>query len=143
MTLTWFLTTHILEYSSINTCRPTSPHLWWLVFGILCTMYLMLLEVVILGFVVLVLAPILFVSSRVFEIYYAMLICASDILEYPSILRWSTSLTASQYDQPRNRQATENDSRPYPTCHIHSAATRRCKVCFGRNTSLLSPYNYK
>ncbi|KAG5636029.1 hypothetical protein H0H81_009329 [Sphagnurus paluster] len=52
--------THILEYSSINTCRHTSPHLWWLTFGILCLMYLMVLEVVVLGFVVFIIAPILF-----------------------------------------------------------------------------------
>jgi hypothetical protein len=55
----------------------------------------MLLEIVILGFVVLVLAPILFVSPRVLEIHYAMLICAPDILEYPSNLRWSSPLAAS------------------------------------------------
>ncbi|KAG6915789.1 hypothetical protein DXG01_009827 [Tephrocybe rancida] len=56
----WFLTAHILEYTSINTCRHSSPHIWWLTFGILCLMYLMVLEVVILGFVVFVIAPILF-----------------------------------------------------------------------------------
>lgn len=63
MTLSWFLTAHILEYTSIQTCRVTSPHLWWLIFGILCIMYLMVLEVVLLGLLVLVIAPILFVSS--------------------------------------------------------------------------------
>ena len=73
MTLSWFLTAHILEYTSINTCRHSSPHLWWLVFGILCTMYLMVLQVVLLGFIVLVLAPILFVSFRVLGIHCAIL----------------------------------------------------------------------
>ncbi|GLB37061.1 putative zinc finger, C3HC4 type (RING finger) [Lyophyllum shimeji] len=61
LTLSWFLTAHILEYTSINTCRHSSPHLWWLTFGILCLMYLMVLEVVILGFIVFIVAPILFV----------------------------------------------------------------------------------
>ncbi|KAF9452400.1 hypothetical protein P691DRAFT_795093 [Macrolepiota fuliginosa MF-IS2] len=61
LTLSWFLTAHILEYTSINTCRHTSPHLWWLVFGILCVMYLMIFEVVIIGFIVLVITPIVFV----------------------------------------------------------------------------------
>jgi len=60
LTLSWFLTAHILEYTSINTCRHSSPHLWWLTFGILCLMYLMVLEVVLLGFVVFIVAPILF-----------------------------------------------------------------------------------
>ncbi|KAG6815448.1 hypothetical protein H0H87_001764 [Tephrocybe sp. NHM501043] len=49
-----------MEYTSINTCRHSSPHIWWLTFGILCLMYLMVLEVVVLGFVVFVVAPILF-----------------------------------------------------------------------------------
>ncbi|RDB16790.1 hypothetical protein Hypma_002623 [Hypsizygus marmoreus] len=60
LTLSWFLTAHILEYSSINTCRHTSPHVWWLTFGILCLMYLMVLEVVLLGFIVFIVAPIIF-----------------------------------------------------------------------------------
>ncbi|KAF9531633.1 hypothetical protein CPB83DRAFT_868000 [Crepidotus variabilis] len=61
ITLSWFLTAHVLAYTSIETCRHTSPHLWWLVFGIMCIMYLMILEVVVLGFVVLIIAPILFI----------------------------------------------------------------------------------
>lgn len=61
LTLSWFLTAHILEYTSINTCRHTSPHLWWLVFGILCIMYLMVFEVIVIGFIVLVITPIVFV----------------------------------------------------------------------------------
>lgn len=62
MTLSWFLTANILAYTSINTCRTSSPHLWWLTFGILCIMYLMVLEVFLLGFVVFIMAPLLFVS---------------------------------------------------------------------------------
>ena len=63
LTLSWFLTAHILEYTSINTCRHSSPHIWWLTFGILCLMYLSILEVILLSFVVFVVAPILFVGS--------------------------------------------------------------------------------
>ncbi|GAW01556.1 c3hc4 type (ring finger) zinc finger containing protein [Lentinula edodes] len=36
----WFLTAYILAYSSIKTCRLASPHLWWLIVAIYCTMYL-------------------------------------------------------------------------------------------------------
>ncbi|KAF8161091.1 hypothetical protein B0H34DRAFT_788231 [Crassisporium funariophilum] len=68
MTLSWFLTAHILEYTSVNTCRHSSPHLWWLVFGILCIMYFMVLEVVLLGFIVLIVAPILFIFWNIFLI---------------------------------------------------------------------------
>jgi len=81
MTLSWFLTAHILEYTSINTCRHSSPHLWWLVFGILCTMYLMVLQVVLLGFIVLVLAPILFIFWNI------LLICLGrHPLQHPNMI---------------------------------------------------------
>ncbi|KAF8625415.1 hypothetical protein AX15_005379 [Amanita polypyramis BW_CC] len=60
LTLSWFLTAHILEYTSVKTCRRTSPHLWWLLFGILSIMYLMILEVLILGIFVFVIGPIIY-----------------------------------------------------------------------------------
>ncbi|KIY50357.1 hypothetical protein FISHEDRAFT_23924, partial [Fistulina hepatica ATCC 64428] len=60
ITLSWFLTAHIMIYTSLDTCYHDAPHLWWLVFGILCIMYLMVLEVAILGLIVFILAPILF-----------------------------------------------------------------------------------
>ncbi|KAF8210284.1 hypothetical protein K438DRAFT_1570472 [Mycena galopus ATCC 62051] len=66
ITLSWFLTAHILEYTSIHSCRASSPHVWWLTFGILCIMYLVVLEVVILGFVVFVVAPIIFLFWNIF-----------------------------------------------------------------------------
>ncbi|KAL1746563.1 hypothetical protein HDZ31DRAFT_33863 [Schizophyllum fasciatum] len=68
LTLTWFLTAHILEYTSVNTCRHDAPHLWWLIFGILCIMYLMVLEVLALGMVVFIIAPVLFLAWNVFLI---------------------------------------------------------------------------
>ncbi|KAJ3815890.1 hypothetical protein F5876DRAFT_85516 [Lentinula aff. lateritia] len=64
--LTWFLTAHILVYTSIKTCRFSSPHIWWLVFAILCTMYLIILEVIILGLVVFVFAPFVFLIWNIF-----------------------------------------------------------------------------
>ncbi|KAF8557598.1 hypothetical protein OG21DRAFT_1538518 [Imleria badia] len=56
-TLTWFLTAHILEYTSVNTCRLSAPLVWWLTFGILCTMYLLVLEVILFGFLVFMVLP--------------------------------------------------------------------------------------
>ncbi|KAJ7170545.1 hypothetical protein C8R43DRAFT_874950 [Mycena crocata] len=66
ITLSWFLTAHILEYTSIHSCRFSSPHIWWLTFGVLCIMYLVVLEVVILGFIVFVVAPIIFLFWNIF-----------------------------------------------------------------------------
>ncbi|KAF8893330.1 hypothetical protein BD779DRAFT_1758941 [Infundibulicybe gibba] len=68
LTLGWFMTAHVLQYPSINTCRHSSPHIWWLTFSILCIMYLMVLEVLLLGFVVLIIAPILFLFWNIFLI---------------------------------------------------------------------------
>ncbi|TCD71238.1 hypothetical protein EIP91_011716 [Steccherinum ochraceum] len=62
ISLSWFLTAHILEYTSTNTCRHTSPHLWWLTFGILCILYLMILEIFLLGLLVFILGPIIYVA---------------------------------------------------------------------------------
>lgn len=57
LTLTWFLTAHILEYTSVNSCRISSPLVWWLTFGILCTMYFLVLEVLVFGFLVFMVLP--------------------------------------------------------------------------------------
>ncbi|KAK7045607.1 hypothetical protein VNI00_007440 [Paramarasmius palmivorus] len=66
--LSWFLTAHILVYTSVNTCRHTSPHLWWLVFSILCITYLMILEVIILGLVVFIIGPFILLLWNIFLI---------------------------------------------------------------------------
>ncbi|KAG2146486.1 uncharacterized protein EDB93DRAFT_478325 [Suillus bovinus] len=57
LTLTWFLTAHILEYTSVDSCRISSPLVWWLTFGILCTMYFLVLEVLVFGFLVFMVLP--------------------------------------------------------------------------------------
>ncbi|KAJ3799185.1 hypothetical protein GGU11DRAFT_679995 [Lentinula aff. detonsa] len=64
--LTWFLTAHVLVYTSIGTCRFSSPHIWWLVIGILCTTYLMILEVILLGLLVFVFAPVVLLIWNIF-----------------------------------------------------------------------------
>jgi hypothetical protein len=62
-TLVWFVLVQILLYSSANSCRQSSPHLWWLTFGVLSAMYVMILEVVLVAILVFVVGPILFVRS--------------------------------------------------------------------------------
>ncbi|KAG2345659.1 hypothetical protein BDR05DRAFT_930310 [Suillus weaverae] len=57
LTLTWFLTAHILEYTSVDSCRLSSPLVWWLTFGILCTMYILVIEVLVFGFLVFMVLP--------------------------------------------------------------------------------------
>lgn len=59
-TLVWFVLVQILLFSSANTCRRSSPHLWWLTFGVLSMMYVMILEVVLVAILVFVVGPILF-----------------------------------------------------------------------------------
>jgi len=60
-TLVWFVLVQILLYGSASTCRRTSPHLWWLTFGVLSVMYVMILEVILVAILVFVVGPILFV----------------------------------------------------------------------------------
>jgi hypothetical protein len=67
LTLTWFLTAHILEYTSIDSCRLSSPLVWWLTFGILCTMYFLVLEVLVFGFLVFMVLPFIMVSPAPFR----------------------------------------------------------------------------
>ncbi|KAL4255009.1 hypothetical protein ABKN59_003933 [Abortiporus biennis] len=69
LSLVWFLTAHILEYTSVNTCRHSAPHLWWLTFGILCILYLMILEIFLLGLLVFILGPVIFL------VYNIVLLC--------------------------------------------------------------------
>ncbi|EIW83217.1 hypothetical protein CONPUDRAFT_121703 [Coniophora puteana RWD-64-598 SS2] len=57
LTLTWFLTAHILEYTSIESCRLSSPLVWWLTFGVLCTMYIVVMEVILFGLLVFMILP--------------------------------------------------------------------------------------
>lgn len=59
LTLTWFVIAHILEYTSVNTCRHDAPHIWWLTFGILCIMYLTVVEVIVVGLVVFIFGPLI------------------------------------------------------------------------------------
>ncbi|KAL4074134.1 hypothetical protein J3A83DRAFT_4091743 [Scleroderma citrinum] len=69
LSLAWFLTAHILEYTSIQTCRLSSPLVWWLTFAILCTMYFIVLEVVLFGFLVFMVLPLIML------IYSIILLC--------------------------------------------------------------------
>ncbi|KAI0630396.1 hypothetical protein C8Q77DRAFT_259319 [Trametes polyzona] len=60
ISLAWFLAAHILAYTSVNTCRFAAPHIWWLTFGILCILYVMILEIFLLGLLVFILGPVLY-----------------------------------------------------------------------------------
>jgi len=127
MTLSWFLTAHILEYTSINTCRQTSPHLWWLVFGILCILYLMVLEVVLLGIIVLVVAPILFVSNHGLPLEQCFILFYLGLLEHFHYLPRETPSTKSGGDQARGWEAFPKCCRANPSRHVYPASSRERK----------------
>lgn len=63
LSLVWFIASHILVYTSINTCRKSSPHLWWLAFGIMCIAYLLIAEVLLVVFFLFFFVPVLLVSQ--------------------------------------------------------------------------------
>jgi hypothetical protein len=63
LSLVWFIGSHILVYTSIDTCRKSSPHLWWLAFGIMSIIYLLIAEVLIVVFFLFFFVPVLLVSK--------------------------------------------------------------------------------
>lgn len=62
LSFVWFLTAHILVYTSVKSCRFAAPHLWWLSFGIMCILYFMIVEVFLVGLVVFIFWPAFWVS---------------------------------------------------------------------------------
>ncbi|KAG8835734.1 hypothetical protein FRC17_001525 [Serendipita sp. 399] len=59
LSLIWFIASHIMIYTSLNTCRRTSPHLWWLAFAIMSIAYVLIAEVLIVIFFLFFFIPIL------------------------------------------------------------------------------------
>ena len=132
LSLVWFLTAHILEYTSVNTCRHAAPHLWWLTFGILCILYFMILEIFLLGLLVFILGPVLFVSLRRSSPFCALTnaiadcmvcLCAAYLRYRPPLPRppppWPTRAP------PRYRQIVQVGSRRYSACFVHPTSARR------------------
>jgi hypothetical protein len=114
ITLIWFVTANILVYTSIDTCRYDAPPLWWLNFAILCILYLMVLEVVVLGFVVLIVAPILFVSFSSSKLRSRLTSkTLTDLLEHIPDMHWLPPDAKSDRDQTRDRQIIEVDRRQH------------------------------
>ncbi|GJE92241.1 hypothetical protein PsYK624_083940 [Phanerochaete sordida] len=64
--IVWFLTAHILVYTSVKTCRFAAPHLWWLSFSILCILYFMILEVFLVGLIVFIFWPVAYLTWNIF-----------------------------------------------------------------------------
>ncbi|KAI0319162.1 hypothetical protein OF83DRAFT_1282114 [Amylostereum chailletii] len=56
-TVVWFLLAHIFAYTSTTTCLKSSPHIWWLTFAILCVMYIVIVEVLLIALVVFIVGP--------------------------------------------------------------------------------------
>lgn len=63
LAITHFLITNVLIFSSTKSCRVSSPHLWWSTFAMLCLTYIIILEVLIIGFTIFIIMPIIFVSD--------------------------------------------------------------------------------
>jgi hypothetical protein len=63
LSIIWFIASHVLVYTSLNTCRQTSPHLWYLAFGIMSIAYLLIAEVLIVVLFLFFFVPILLVSA--------------------------------------------------------------------------------
>ena len=127
-TLTWFLTAHILEYTSVNSCRLSAPLVWWLTFGILCTMYLLVLEVILFGFLVFMVLPFIMVSPIRPLLCMQLKLSLEAFLQHHITLPGPSSATESALHQARYREAPQVTRRPHPSCYLYSSPARR-HVC--------------
>ncbi|KAG9034831.1 hypothetical protein FRB95_012524 [Tulasnella sp. JGI-2019a] len=62
LALAHFVGNNILLFSSVYTCRFTSPHVWWLGLAIACLSYVVVVEVILIAIVIFVLGPILLLT---------------------------------------------------------------------------------
>ena len=125
LSLAWFLTAHIFEYTSIQSCRLSSPLVWWLTFAILCTMYFIVLEVVLFGFFVFMVLPLIMV--RIHPLFFSQGACFqihAALIQYRLTLSWSPSASKSALHQTRNWKAAKVCRGPHSTCDLHSPSTR-------------------
>lgn len=118
LALSHFVTNHIFLYSSVNTCRIESPHVWWLAFGIVSIGYLVVLEIFLIAFVVFVLGPLLLVSNM--DYIYLLNPWADPVISACSqpfdALSWST--TRFQRESPNPRRNTQVGPK---TCEYDSS----------------------
>ncbi|QRV96431.1 hypothetical protein RhiJN_24449 [Ceratobasidium sp. AG-Ba] len=63
--LVWFVTANILLYGSLDTCRYTSPYVWWLTFGLVCLGYIVVAEMLAVAIVVFVLGPLVYLTINI------------------------------------------------------------------------------
>ena len=91
--LAWFVLAHVFAYTSTNTCRLASPHIWWLTFSILCLTYIAIAEVLLMIIFIFIVGPILLVSASLLE--YNPLLISSYVayLQCNHVLPWPPSST--------------------------------------------------
>ncbi|KZV66909.1 hypothetical protein PENSPDRAFT_755353 [Peniophora sp. CONT] len=58
-TFAWFILAHIFVYTSVDSCRLSSPHIWWLTFALLCVMYISVIEVLLIALIVFIVGPLI------------------------------------------------------------------------------------
>jgi hypothetical protein len=62
LSLTWWFTLQVFLYTSIYSCRLSSPHLWWLSFGLACIGYFYILEIIVVALALFFVGPLVVVS---------------------------------------------------------------------------------
>ncbi|THH18740.1 hypothetical protein EW146_g2279 [Bondarzewia mesenterica] len=67
--LAWFLIAHVFAFTTTNTYRIASPHIWWLTFAILCMTYIAIAEVILMILFIFIVMPILLL------LYSIVLLC--------------------------------------------------------------------
>lgn len=91
LAITHFLITNVLVFSSTKSCRVSSPHLWWSTFSMLCLTYIIILEVLIIGFTIFIIMPIIFVSDVNSNLFGSFSRGCADRLEHPPNYDWTST----------------------------------------------------
>lgn len=65
LTFVWFFSAQLLVFQSLNSCRFSAPHLWWLTLSIICLAYCILSMLILFALFVLVVVPILLLARHI------------------------------------------------------------------------------
>lgn len=108
LSIVWFIASHVLVYTSLNTCRQTSPHLWYLTFGIMSIAYLLIAEVLAVILFLFFFVPMLLVRTLFMSYSYSDTLYIDD-RQSPPHLHGAAASVPREWYQPRDWKAASTD----------------------------------
>lgn len=118
-----FVVNHIFLYTSLTTCRFSSPHLWWLAFSIASLGYIIVLSLLI-TFVVYILGPALRVSAATErEVICSCLVALQLFIDLPM----------NSCGLPVDRHGTQKIDHQLPNAHTPLCTVNHPTYVLGKN----------